>query len=216
MTETFALLDREHLQAMTGGDNDLAVEVIEIFRHQAEIWSRMLDPHAEASQWADAAHTLKGASLGIGAILLASKCEKAEKAGRSETPQRHGRCSHDQRYQGCAGGHARRGRPGALRVYVVAATPRVIAAELVRNATVNQGPPDRLGDGRRQARAFASSLNLCHDIFDPRAVMHFRPVRLDTRRSIHEGLALCQDFDEQTINPVDLITNIGHGFSRLG
>ncbi|CUS56978.1 MULTISPECIES: Hpt domain-containing protein [unclassified Hyphomonas] len=86
MTETFALLDREHLKAMTGGDNDLAVEVIEIFRHQAEIWSRMLDPHAEASQWADAAHTLKGASLGIGAILLASKCEKAEKAGRSETP----------------------------------------------------------------------------------------------------------------------------------
>ena len=81
MTETFALLDREHLKAMTGGDNDLAVEVIEIFRHQAEIWSRMLDPHAEASQWADAAHTLKGASLGIGAILLASKCEKAEKAG---------------------------------------------------------------------------------------------------------------------------------------
>ena len=47
MTETFALLDREHLKAMTGGDNDLAVEVIEIFRHQAEIWSRMLDPHAE-------------------------------------------------------------------------------------------------------------------------------------------------------------------------
>ena len=86
MTETFALLDREHLKAMTGGDNDLAVEVIEIFRHQAEIWSRMLDPRAEASQWADAAHTLKGASLGIGAILLASKCEKAEKAGRSETP----------------------------------------------------------------------------------------------------------------------------------
>ena len=86
MTDTFALLDREHLKAMTGGDNDLAVEVIEIFRHQAEIWSRMLDPPAEASQWADAAHTLKGASLGIGAILLASKCEKAEKAGRSETP----------------------------------------------------------------------------------------------------------------------------------
>jgi HPt (histidine-containing phosphotransfer) domain-containing protein len=86
MTQTFPLLDREHLKAMTGGDNDLAVEVIEIFRHQAEIWSRMLDPHAEATQWADAAHTLKGASLGIGAILLASRCEKAETAGRSDTP----------------------------------------------------------------------------------------------------------------------------------
>ena len=53
MTQTFALLDREHLKAMTGDDTGLAVEVIEIFRHQAEIWSRMLDPHAEASQWAD-------------------------------------------------------------------------------------------------------------------------------------------------------------------
>ncbi|MDX1293785.1 MAG: Hpt domain-containing protein [Hyphomonas sp.] len=86
MTQTFALLDREHLKSMTGDDTELAIEVIEIFRHQAEIWSRMLDPQADPSQWADAAHTLKGASLGIGAIRLASKCEKAEKAGRADTP----------------------------------------------------------------------------------------------------------------------------------
>ena len=57
MTQTFALLDRAHLDAMTGGDTALAKEVIEIFREQAEIWSRMLDPQAETTQWADAAHT---------------------------------------------------------------------------------------------------------------------------------------------------------------
>ncbi|MEH6410223.1 MAG: Hpt domain-containing protein [Hyphomonas sp.] len=81
-----ALLDRDHLTAMTGGDTSLAVEVIDIFRHQAEIWSRLLDPRADASQWADAAHTLKGASLGIGAVRLASVCGRAERLGRAETP----------------------------------------------------------------------------------------------------------------------------------
>jgi HPt (histidine-containing phosphotransfer) domain-containing protein len=93
MTDTapapLALLDRDHLKAMTGGDQSLAIEVIEIFRHQAEIWSRLLDPMADASQWADAAHTLKGASLGIGALRLASICERAERLGRGEaTPSR--------------------------------------------------------------------------------------------------------------------------------
>jgi HPt (histidine-containing phosphotransfer) domain-containing protein len=79
-----ALLDRNHLDAMTGGDKDLAVEVIEIFQHQAEIWSRMLDPKLPTGQWADAAHTLKGASLGVGALKLANVCEIAERLGRAD------------------------------------------------------------------------------------------------------------------------------------
>lgn len=81
-----ALLDRDHLAAMTGGDTSLAAEVIGIFRQQAEIWSRLLDPRADASQWADAAHTLKGASLGIGAVRLAAVCDRAERLGRAQTP----------------------------------------------------------------------------------------------------------------------------------
>ncbi|WP_035618066.1 Hpt domain-containing protein [Hyphomonas johnsonii] len=81
-----ALLDRAQLRAMTGNDTALAVEVIEIFRQQAEIWSRLLDPRAEPSQWADAAHTLKGASLSIGAVRLASLCGRAERMGRDEPP----------------------------------------------------------------------------------------------------------------------------------
>ena len=87
MTQTRpAELDLEHLLAMTGGDADLAEEVIGIFRHQVEIWSRLLDPRAPSSQWADAAHTLKGAALSIGAQELAETCSIAEKAGRDEAP----------------------------------------------------------------------------------------------------------------------------------
>ena len=80
------LLDLDHLQAMTGGDQSLAMEVLEIFKHQAEIWSRLLDPRADPSQWADAAHTLKGASLGIGAVRLAAICGRAERLGRADAP----------------------------------------------------------------------------------------------------------------------------------
>ena len=79
------VLDLEHLAAMTGNDTALSLEVIGIFREQAQLWSRLLDPMSEARQWADAAHTLKGASLSIGALKLAAACERAEKAGRGET-----------------------------------------------------------------------------------------------------------------------------------
>lgn len=79
------VLDLDHLAAMTGNDTALSLEVIGIFREQAQLWSRLLDPMSEARQWADAAHTLKGASLSIGALKLAAACERAEKAGRGET-----------------------------------------------------------------------------------------------------------------------------------
>ena len=77
------VLDRAHLDMMTGGDNELAAEVIEIFRHQAEIWSRMLSASEPAATWADAAHTIKGAALGVGATRLAEACAHAETLGRA-------------------------------------------------------------------------------------------------------------------------------------
>ncbi|MDP1556903.1 MAG: Hpt domain-containing protein [Hyphomonas sp.] len=81
------VMDLDHLAAMTSGDVALGIEVIGIFQHQAQLWSRLLDPKLEAREWSDAAHTLKGASLGIGALKLAAACERAEKAGRgNETP----------------------------------------------------------------------------------------------------------------------------------
>ncbi|WP_084399626.1 Hpt domain-containing protein [Henriciella aquimarina] len=83
-------LDLDHLLSMTGGDPDLAEEVLDIFRHQVEIWARMLDSRAPAEQWADAAHTLKGAALSIGAAELAESCQKAERAGRDLPPSQAG------------------------------------------------------------------------------------------------------------------------------
>jgi HPt (histidine-containing phosphotransfer) domain-containing protein len=86
MTAPLPLLDRGHLNAMTGGDTALVLEVIDIFREQTGLWTRLMDPKADPKQWADAAHTLKGSSLSLGALQLARLCERAEKAGRAETP----------------------------------------------------------------------------------------------------------------------------------
>ena len=77
-------IDIDHLLNMTGGDVDLADEVLDIFRNQAETWGRMLDPDVEQQQWADAAHTLKGAALSIGAKSFADECAAVERLGRSD------------------------------------------------------------------------------------------------------------------------------------
>lgn len=77
-------IDIDHLLTMTGGDADLADEVLDIFRNQAEMWGRMLDPDTGQSTWADAAHALKGSALSIGASAFAEECAGVEKRGRSE------------------------------------------------------------------------------------------------------------------------------------
>ncbi len=82
MTET-QVLDLEHLSMMTGGDASLAVEVLGIFRSQAEMWGRLLDPSVDCAHWADACHTIKGASRGIGAMPLGDACERGETRGRA-------------------------------------------------------------------------------------------------------------------------------------
>lgn len=82
--DSLPLLDQEQLDSMTSGDISLSVEVMEIFQQQADIWGRMLDGTLPRQQWADAAHTLKGSSLSIGAMKLANVCEIAERLGRAE------------------------------------------------------------------------------------------------------------------------------------
>ncbi|MEO1189172.1 MAG: Hpt domain-containing protein [Pseudomonadota bacterium] len=44
----------------------------------------MLDPDLAQTQWADAAHALKGAALSIGAKDFAASCAEAETLGRAE------------------------------------------------------------------------------------------------------------------------------------
>lgn len=70
--------------SMTGGDADLAEEVLDIFESQTETWGRMLTAETSQLDWADAAHTLKGAALSIGANELAEICRTTETLGRGE------------------------------------------------------------------------------------------------------------------------------------
>lgn len=77
-------VDIDHLMSMTGGDADLADEVLDIFRNQAEMWGRLLDPDLNQTQWADAAHALKGAALSIGAKEFAEECAVVEQKGRGD------------------------------------------------------------------------------------------------------------------------------------
>ena len=70
----FTVLDR-----MTGGDDAISEEVLELFVQQAGLWSPMLDSRAEG--WRDAVHTIKGAARGIGAFHLGDACALAEAEG---------------------------------------------------------------------------------------------------------------------------------------
>lgn len=81
------IIDPDHVSVMTGGDPSLAIEVIDIFRQQTDVWARMLDASLPAKQWADAAHSLKGSALSMGAVRLAEACAKAEKLGRRDAEQ---------------------------------------------------------------------------------------------------------------------------------
>ncbi|MEL6323553.1 MAG: Hpt domain-containing protein [Pseudomonadota bacterium] len=82
--EPLPALDAEHLSSMTGADVSLAIEVIDIFRQQTELWGRLLDASKPQNEWADAAHSLKGSALSVGAQHLAEVCAQAEKLGRSD------------------------------------------------------------------------------------------------------------------------------------
>lgn len=79
-------IDRQQLANNTALDAELALEVLEIFKGQVETWGQMLDANDAPERWADAAHTIKGAALGIGAGPLAEACKAAETAGRADPP----------------------------------------------------------------------------------------------------------------------------------
>jgi len=74
-------VDFAYLEAYAGGDLGVVEEVLGLFRQQAEMWLRLLDPHAPGQGWRDAVHTLKGSARGIGANGLGAVCETAEQAG---------------------------------------------------------------------------------------------------------------------------------------
>ena len=73
-------VDFSYLEAYAGGDLVVVEEVLALFREQARMWLRLLDPNAPGQGWRDAVHTLKGSARGIGASALGASCEAAEQA----------------------------------------------------------------------------------------------------------------------------------------
>jgi HPt (histidine-containing phosphotransfer) domain-containing protein len=78
-----AIIDVDHFRHMTGNDQALQAEIIQLFRAQAELWARLLIPDAPVQTWEDACHTLKGAAKGLGLWALAEACEGAEELARA-------------------------------------------------------------------------------------------------------------------------------------
>jgi HPt (histidine-containing phosphotransfer) domain-containing protein len=77
------IVDQAHLNRMTGGDQDLATEVLGLFREQWDLWVRLLDPTTDTLDWGNAAHTIKGSARGIGAWQLGEVCGGAEEDARA-------------------------------------------------------------------------------------------------------------------------------------
>ena len=73
-------VDFSYLETYAAHDQAVVDEVLALFREQAALWMRLLDPEADDQAWRDAAHTLKGSALGVGAGGLAEACAAAEQA----------------------------------------------------------------------------------------------------------------------------------------
>lgn len=76
MRDLTGAVDFGHLESYTLNDPAIIEEVLRLFQHQCEMWSQLLTTEHEG--WRDAAHTIKGAALGIGANALAIVAGEAE------------------------------------------------------------------------------------------------------------------------------------------
>jgi hypothetical protein len=72
------VVDFGHLETYAAHDTVVIDEVLALFREQAGMWLKLMDPSSGGEGWRDGAHTLKGASLGVGAFQLAEVCAEAE------------------------------------------------------------------------------------------------------------------------------------------
>jgi HPt (histidine-containing phosphotransfer) domain-containing protein len=81
-------IDFSHLEHYVGGDQAIIREVLGLFSDQARTVLPTLDPAGPVDQWRNAAHSLKGSALGIGAMALASACSEAELAKDASIEQK--------------------------------------------------------------------------------------------------------------------------------
>ncbi|MCG6122526.1 MAG: Hpt domain-containing protein [Microvirga sp.] len=78
------VLDRDHLARQTFDDVDLQIELIELFRTQCRRLTPVVAGEGALKERADAAHTLKGGALGVGAFAIAAAAQAAEGALREQ------------------------------------------------------------------------------------------------------------------------------------
>ncbi|MEE9346642.1 MAG: Hpt domain-containing protein [Robiginitomaculum sp.] len=71
-------IDFSHLKQYVGDDLALTAEVFGMFRHQTEMWSKLLTAKADDETWTSVTHTLKGSARAVGACGLGDVCEQAE------------------------------------------------------------------------------------------------------------------------------------------
>ncbi|MCP2678357.1 Hpt domain-containing protein [Maricaulaceae bacterium NA33B04] len=75
---TFSVLDRDHLAQYTGGDAALEAELFGLLTSQIDNCTAKMRDADQPQAWKDAAHTLKGAARGVGAMALGEACAQAE------------------------------------------------------------------------------------------------------------------------------------------
>lgn len=85
-TGSAPVFDREHLARYTSGDAALEAELFGLLKEQAERCLNAMQTAADGNAWRAAAHTLKGASRGVGAFELAEACQRAEDATQASWP----------------------------------------------------------------------------------------------------------------------------------
>lgn len=73
-----AAIDYAHLDLYVQGDRALLDEILTIFEEQAALLKAALVASASDENWRNAAHSLKGASRGVGAFSLGDAAEAAE------------------------------------------------------------------------------------------------------------------------------------------
>ena len=77
-------MDFAYLESFASGDRKVVGEVLALFLQQARLWEPRLS--AEADNWRDVVHTIKGAGRGIGANDLGDVCARAEAEGAGALP----------------------------------------------------------------------------------------------------------------------------------
>ncbi len=78
--DTPPVFDRAHLARFTGGDAALEAELIGLLDAQIDGQIAAMAGASDEERWKAAAHTLKGAARGIGAMALGESCAQAELA----------------------------------------------------------------------------------------------------------------------------------------